>query len=158
MKRLLLAALLGLAGCTNQATVTAIESHRTSQAQQQIAFDNQTRIAKEQLFTNFVQFIRANPTDSDKIIAAAKVTFTARDTIEEGRVQFLYARALSTATVSQYLNDQQGPLNAWFESKSQTLGKAANAADVAKKQAGDLRSIMGLPPAEPLKLNTSQPK
>jgi hypothetical protein len=168
MKKLLLIVIVTVVfggGCTTNATRTAIVSYRQVQQSQQDLIDNTLRIANEQLYLNLSQYVRANLNDPDKIFAALKSAWKARQTLEELRVQYSYQRTKSNITVGQYLYDQQGWANVLFEDILTDASRASSAAATADKAAGvnsvtdlipielkgaldaELRKQLGIPPA-----------
>ena len=145
MKRFpaLIAIAVLLAGCTSNATRKAIESYELAETRQQQAFDNAYRAAEEQLFLATAQFVHQNKDDEQAIQDGLKAAWKARGAIEEARVQYLMARAMSLTTVGIYLYDQQGWFNVLFEDLAKDGKRHADALQKAHDAAGaDLPDVI----------------
>jgi hypothetical protein len=140
---LIVLALIGvLNGCTSPSTKLAIQNYRKAAMYNELAFNNSTRIANEQMLLSLCEYIRLNPANA---LDAVKVTWNARDELEISREQFLQSQSLSRLTVGQYLYDQQGVLNVWFGHTSDLAVDTSNAANAADQAAG-ISSVTDLIP------------
>lgn len=144
------------AGCTSQATKITIQQYQKSESFKQLAFNNSIRIANEQMLLNLEQYISLHPNDMSTIQAAVQATWNARNELEIAREQYLYGRALTMLSVGQYLYDQQGVLNAWFEGKATMVDTAAQAAQSADAATG-VKTVKDLFPLTDTTTSTTRP-
>lgn len=140
---------LGLAllavGCTSGSTRQAMESYRKAETHKQLAMDNAVRTANEQMLLNLVQRVRALGASEDVVAAIAK-TWSARNELEEMRVQYIYGRTLTMLTVGTYLYDKQGFINTMMEDTAASLKRLSESLDSGNEAAG-VDSVMDLVPS-----------
>jgi hypothetical protein len=136
------------AGCTTNATRDAIGAYQHVQDEQQQLFDRSLEIANQQMFYSLSSYLRANAGNPETAATALKAAWTARQALEEIRVEYSYERAKSNLTVGQYLYDQQGWVSVVGGDLASQANSASQAATTADKAAG-VNSVMDLLPTIP---------